>query len=184
MNRILAQAIWRAKTARRTGKNIPIRDLNKTVTIPVMYAKADPKPVVPPNRYEVRIRQGYPSVDAIIRATAEHYEVSIEDMISNRRTQRLVRPRQVVMYIARKYTPHSFPHISSRLGGRDHTTAMHGYAKILSLIDSDNGLCADIEAIKQKLGMSDATVSLKVGEPLRADAPISGSQSAQPQSER
>ena len=79
------------------------------------------EPVYVPPRIEVR---------TIIKAVAHHYGVSLADMISARRTAHVVRPRQVAMYLAKKFTLRSLPDLGRRFGDRDHTTILSGIRKM------------------------------------------------------
>lgn len=92
--------------------------------------------------------QRYPKIEEIQRATAHHYNVSRHDILSSRRDQMVVRPRQVAMYIAKIMTLRSLPEIGRRFGGRDHTTCLHAIRKIAHLIQSDQQLAADVEAVR------------------------------------
>lgn len=88
-----------------------------------------------------------PKLQEIISAAARHYGVSRTDILSARRTARIVRPRQVVFYLARKLTLCSLPEIGRRIGGRDHTTALWGIQKIEMLRKSNADLELEIQAI-------------------------------------
>ena len=72
-------------------------------------------------------------------------------MKGTRRVQNIVLARQVAMYLARELTDNSLPKIGKEFGGKDHTTVIHAHAKIKSLIDEDDNLRLEIEAIKRKL---------------------------------
>jgi hypothetical protein len=61
---------------------------------------------------------------------------TVDALLSERRTQSLSRPRQIAMFVARKVTGRSLPFIGLRMGGRDHTTILHGMRAVQSLIDS------------------------------------------------
>jgi hypothetical protein len=61
---------------------------------------------------------------------ADHYGISVRELLSNRRTPRVVRPRQVAMYLAKTLTLRSLPEIGRRFAGRDHTTVLHSVRKI------------------------------------------------------
>lgn len=80
-----------------------------------------------------------------------HFEVSYRDMLSARRTGAITWPRQVAMYLARATTVASFPEIGERFGGRDHTTVLHAYRKILDMMAGDTATAAEIEFLKRKL---------------------------------
>ena len=97
------------------------------------------------------------SVGAIQRAVCRHYQVSMNDLSSIRRTANVVRPRQVAMYLAKTLTLRSLPEIGRRFGGRDHTTVLHAVRKIEGLIAKDTALATDIELLKAKIGGSYGT---------------------------
>ena len=68
-------------------------------------------------------------IEDIQRIVARHYNVSRQELVSNRRTRVIVKPRQIAMYLAKTLTPRSFPEIGRRFGGRDHTTVLHPCAR-------------------------------------------------------
>ncbi len=87
----------------------------------------------------------------IIKAVACFYDVSIEELLNKCRKKEIVKPRQVAMYILRKEIQCSYPTIGSKLGGRDHTTAMHAYLKIEEMLKNNKSLEQEITAIKEKI---------------------------------
>lgn len=91
----------------------------------------------------------------ICRASCRHYSVNILDFVSNRRHARLVRARHVAMYIARRHTTRSLPEIGRIMGGRDHTTIMHGAHRITERLEGDEELQADVAAICAVLGLGE-----------------------------
>ena len=88
----------------------------------------------------------------IRNAVCAYYGVSAQDLMSARRTVRIIRPRHVLFYLAKVLTGCSLPQIGRFLGGRDHTTVLHGVNKIACLKHSDAQLAADIVAIRKTLG--------------------------------
>lgn len=74
------------------------------------------------------------TINAILTATANYFGVSVDDLIGPSRTQTLVLARQIAMYLAREMTNLSLPRIGQEFGGRDHTTVMHAFRKIKSLM--------------------------------------------------
>jgi chromosomal replication initiator protein len=88
-------------------------------------------------------------IEDIQRVVAKHYNVSRQELVSNRRTRVIVKPRQIAMYLAKTLTPRSFPEIGRRFGGRDHTTVLHAVRKIEDLISGDTKLCHEIELLKR-----------------------------------
>ena len=91
------------------------------------------------------------TVDDIQKATAEHFGMKQTDLLSERRTRAVARPRQAAMYLAKQMTTRSLPDIGRRFGGRDHTTVLHAVRRIEELKAGDPVLSADLEAIARKL---------------------------------
>ncbi len=97
-------------------------------------------------------RSGEPKrvrIEDIQRIVARHYNVSKTELLSNRRTRTIVKPRQVAMYLAKVMTPRSLPEIGRRFGGRDHTTVLHAVRKIEDLSGSDNTLAQELELLRR-----------------------------------
>ncbi|CAN7142754.1 chromosomal replication initiator protein DnaA, partial [Rhizobium sp. LjRoot258] len=88
-------------------------------------------------------------IEDIQRIVARHYNVSRQELVSNRRTRVIVKPRQIAMYLSKTLTPRSFPEIGRRFGGRDHTTVLHAVRKIEELIAGDTKLSHEIELLKR-----------------------------------
>ncbi len=80
-----------------------------------------------------------------------YYDISMEELLSKSREQRLAFPRQIVMYLLRQEAKCSFPAIGGHIGGRDHTTAMHACTKIGELLQSDEQLKRDLSLLREKL---------------------------------
>lgn len=88
-------------------------------------------------------------IEDIQKVTSRHYNVSRNDLLSNRRTRVIVRPRQIAMYLSKVLTPRSLPEIGRRFGGRDHTTVLHAVRKIEQLLADDPKLGQEIELLKR-----------------------------------
>lgn len=69
-------------------------------------------------------------VDRILEVVCKHYGVRVTDLNGRRRTQSIVLPRQVAMYLTRRHTPLSLMEIGARFGGRDHSTVLYAVSKI------------------------------------------------------
>lgn len=89
----------------------------------------------------------------ILETVCQHYNVTIEDLKSQKRNKGIAYPRQVVMYLSRKYTDASLQTIGKLLGGRDHTTIMHGADKVANDYENDTVQHNNIEVIKKKLSL-------------------------------
>lgn len=72
-----------------------------------------------------------PSLHDIIVATASYYGISPHMLYSGKRERKISHPRQVAYYLARKLTNMSYPAISSKIGGRDHTTVLYGERMVI-----------------------------------------------------
>ena len=83
-------------------------------------------------------------IDDILKVVGRHYNVPRADLLSPRRAQSIVRPRQVGMYLAKKLTSRSLPEIGRRFGGRDHSTVLHAVRKIEELMQSDDRLAREV----------------------------------------
>ena len=88
-------------------------------------------------------------IEDIQKIVSRHFNVERNDLLSSRRTQVVVRPRQIAMYLSKKLTPRSLPEIGRRFGGRDHTTVLHAVRKIDKLADEDKTLAQEIELLKR-----------------------------------
>jgi chromosomal replication initiator protein len=88
----------------------------------------------------------------ILEAVSKYFDVSSKDLTGKGRKKELVWPRQISIYLMREELNASYPTIGHEIGGRDHTTAMHAYNKIIKEIKNDNDkIKQEIESIKQLL---------------------------------
>lgn len=90
-------------------------------------------------------------ISDIISVVSEHYGVPRIDIISQRRTAAVIKPRHVAVYLARVLTVQSLPEIGRRFGGRDHTTILSAYRRISGLIEHDPGFAAEVDALRLKI---------------------------------
>jgi chromosomal replication initiator protein len=89
--------------------------------------------------------------DRILAVVAEDCDVPEDQLLGRSRRQEIALARQMAMYLMREETKASLPQIGTVLGGRDHTTVMHGCAKIADLLDVDESLRQMIAAMRSKL---------------------------------
>lgn len=92
------------------------------------------------------------SVKAIVAGVCAYHEIRRADLISQRRTREVVRPRQTAMWLAKQLTGQSLPAIGRMLGGRDHTTVLHGIRVIDRLVETDPIFAQEVEEIAVALG--------------------------------
>ncbi len=80
------------------------------------------------------------TIERIQDEVSERFALSKEELIGDRRSQNIVYPRQVAMYLSRELTDSSLPRIGRHFGGRDHTTVIHATSKIARLIREDRSV--------------------------------------------
>jgi chromosomal replication initiator protein len=90
-------------------------------------------------------------IEDIQNLVANRYSMTRTELLSSLKTARLVKPRQVAMYLSKALTPSSLPEIGRRFGGRDHTTVLHAVRKIEGLVHVDSALSDEIELLKRAL---------------------------------
>jgi chromosomal replication initiator protein len=139
--------------ARRVQSNI--RELEGALTRIVAFADLSGIPVnqqlvdsaladMLPRRHEVQ-------PDEVIRTVAHTFGVTVERMLSRDRSREVALPRQIAMYLLREEGNVSLPQIGSTLGGRDHTTIMHGCEKITDMLERDDRLRRQLIEIKEQI---------------------------------
>lgn len=87
----------------------------------------------------------------IISVVAEHFGINPADIFGPKRSKELVFPRQIVMYLSGEMTSESLQNIGHALGGRDHTTILHGQKKIAAGLKEDENLKNTVEILKKKI---------------------------------
>ena len=87
----------------------------------------------------------------IIEVVAEHFEINADDITSKKRNSEFVLPRQITMYLCREMTDTSLVNIGKLLGGKDHSTVLHGVNKIAEEIPFNKELANKIDIIKKKI---------------------------------
>ncbi|MEK9155835.1 MAG: chromosomal replication initiator protein DnaA [Patescibacteria group bacterium] len=89
--------------------------------------------------------------DLIMREIHRHFKVPIDDILGKRRTKELVLPRQIAMFLLKSEGGLSFPDIGRIMGGKDHSTVIHGYRKIESELNKNDRVKDDILMIKERI---------------------------------
>lgn len=92
-----------------------------------------------------------PSVKEIKICVAQHFNLSPRDLESPRRFAKIVVPRQIAFYLARKLTTRSFPEIGRRFGNRDHTTILHSCRVIERRMQKDIKLAQTVRLLEAQL---------------------------------
>ena len=131
--------------ASRVSANI--RELEGALTRVVAFSSLTDRPLTVELAEDV-LRDVYPQGEAapvptiplIQEAVSERFGVTLEELVSPRRSQSVAYPRQVAMYLSRELTDASLPMIGKEFGGRDHTTVIHAKDKITRLIREDRSV--------------------------------------------
>lgn len=126
------------------NKVIAYSKLNK-VEINLSSVQEALKDIISPNEKK-QITSGL-----IVEVVAEHFGITPEDIMSKRRNTEYVLPRQICMYLCRKYTDDSLQSIGKAVGKKDHTTVIHGIEKITEDIEKNDELKGKIDIIIKKL---------------------------------
>ena len=78
------------------------------------------------------------TVDKIQNVVSNYFNIALSEMLSQRRSRPLARPRQIAMYLSKKMTSRSLPEIGRRFANRDHTTVIHAVKTITRLSEQDD----------------------------------------------
>ncbi len=87
----------------------------------------------------------------IVNTVAEHFHVSVDDIRSNKRNNEIVVPRQIAMYLCNTMTSVGLKKIGSEIGGRDHSTVLHGSKKISDEMKTSDDMRKTIEILQKKI---------------------------------
>jgi chromosomal replication initiator protein len=123
-----------------------IRELEGALTRVVAFSSLTGRPMTVELAQEV-LKDVFPqgampeiSVEQIQQTVVERFNMSLQELTGDRRSQQIVYPRQVAMYLCRELTDSSLPKIGKKFGGRDHTTVIHATSKIAKLIQEDRNV--------------------------------------------
>lgn len=83
------------------------------------------------------------TIENIQKTVADYYKVRVAELLSERRSRSVARPRQIAMALAKELTSHSLPEIGDAFGGRDHTTVLHACRRIKELRDTEQRIAED-----------------------------------------
>ena len=91
------------------------------------------------------------TVDKIQNTVSNFFNIPLAEMLSQRRSRPLARPRQIAMYLAKKMTTRSLPEIGRRFANRDHTTVIHAVKTITRISEKDEEMKKNIEQLRSLL---------------------------------
>jgi chromosomal replication initiator protein len=91
------------------------------------------------------------TVESIQKEVVAYFDLRLADLKSDRKQKKISLPRQIAMYLSRKYTAASYPEIGEKFGGKDHSTVIHAVKKIEGLLGKDIALTNSINTISKKV---------------------------------
>lgn len=113
--------------------------------INVQLATEALKDIIPNNRpKEITVK-------GIQEYVGKKYNITVEEILSKKRTKTIAFPRQIAMYLARELTDLSLPKLGEEFGGRDHTTVIHGHKKIVGEMNKDQSVASEITTYKEEI---------------------------------
>jgi chromosomal replication initiator protein len=123
-----------------------LRELEGALTRVVAFSSLTGRPMTVELAQEV-LKDVFPqgelpevSVERIQETVIDRFGISMQELVGDRRSQSIVYPRQVAMYLCRELTDSSLPKIGKKFGGRDHTTVIHATSKIARLLQEDRSV--------------------------------------------
>ncbi|MCL6106668.1 MAG: chromosomal replication initiator protein DnaA [Actinobacteria bacterium] len=123
---------------------VALASLTRTeISLPL--AKEALKNLLPANM-ETRI-----TIDMIQNEICRTFGISMSDLKGDKRSQSIVYPRQIAMYLCRELTDSSLPHIGRKFGGRDHSTVLYAINKIAKLIKEEREVYTRVQQLTSKL---------------------------------
>ena len=143
--------------ARHTGSNV--RELEGILNYIVMFKSQDKKEngnqitinIVKDALRHLQSNTNEITPKIIIDVVSRYFNVSVQDLLSGKRSKQIAYPRQIAMYLCRILTDYSFPEIGEFFNGKDHTTIMHGYKKINDNASVNSDLRVTLEDLKNTI---------------------------------
>lgn len=103
------------------------------------------------DRYYRSVGNAKPDFGQILETVSKHYKVPVDQIEGTSRKAPIAHARHVAVYVTREITGDSWKHIGALFGNRDHTSMMHAYTKIRSLMDRDKDLNAAVKTMMRQL---------------------------------
>src|SRR5699024_11454140 len=91
------------------------------------------------------------TVKGIQKMIADKYKVTVDEILSKKRTKSIAFPRQIAMYLSRELTNLSLPKIGEEVGGRDHITVIHSHKKVSVEMAKDTVLENEITNYQEEI---------------------------------
>jgi chromosomal replication initiator protein len=134
-----------------------IRELEGALTRVVAFSSLTGRPMTVELAQDV-LKDVFPqgempeiSVEQIQETVVDRFGMTMQELTGDRRSQQIVYPRQVAMYLCRELTDSSLPKIGKKFGGRDHTTVIHATSKIAKLIKEDRNVYELVQELTARI---------------------------------
>lgn len=92
-----------------------------------------------------------PSVSDILRVVTDHYQIEEEELMGTSRKAQVALARHMAMFLIREYTKASWKYIGESMGGRDHTSVLHAYRRVRTMMETDKGALETVNSLKNRL---------------------------------
>jgi chromosomal replication initiator protein len=87
----------------------------------------------------------------VVHEVCQEFSITREELLSRKRTARIALPRHVAMYLCRHHTDRPLAAIGAALGGRDHSTVVHGVSAIERRLGRDDRLLASVRQLQRRI---------------------------------
>ena len=132
-----------------------IRELEGALTRVVAFSEVAQAPLSVELAREalqhLAVQHPTPTLDEILQVVADFYHLTTAELTGPSRAQRVSIPRQMAMYLMREEAKASLLQIGQALGGRDHSTILHGCEKIARALDSDEQIRREMQMLREQL---------------------------------
>lgn len=91
------------------------------------------------------------TIDLIQKEVSDFFSITVKDLKSNQKQKKISEPRQIAMFLSRKYTTSSFPEIGSKFGGKNHSTVVHAVKNVEKKMISDRSVASTVSVLSTGL---------------------------------
>src|SRR5205085_11190689 len=91
------------------------------------------------------------TIEMIQKTIADHFRMRVQDLKSKNNSKSVALPRQICMYLCKKLTGASLPHIGREFGDKHHTTVLHSVNMIILMLQQDRDFSKQIQAFMDSL---------------------------------
>ena len=134
-----------------------IRELEGALTRVVAFSSLTGRPMTEDLAQDV-LKDVFPqgevqqvTIERIQELVSDRFGLSLDELCGDKRSQNIVYPRQVAMYLSRELTDSSLPKIGKQFGGRDHTTVIHATSKIARMIREDRDVYNLVQELTKRI---------------------------------